>query len=133
EFETKFSETVRVPSQGLDLEAFMHGPYLEVNPQHRIFFLETISEVTERLVLLRNYESKYTPFTYTVKFGTADNDRTLSIPADLNEYQAPFLMVLPFQILAHHIAELKGNKLTERIYTDFGVAMKSKTKPGDYA
>ncbi|EFR95383.1 SIS domain-containing protein [Listeria innocua FSL J1-023] len=42
-------------------------------------------------------------------------------------------MILPFQILAHHIAELKGNKLTERIYTDFGVAMKSKTRPGDYA
>ncbi|EAE5857328.1 SIS domain-containing protein [Listeria monocytogenes] len=133
EFETKFSETVRVPSQGLDLEAFMHGPYLEVNPQHRIFFLETKSEVTERLVLLRDYESKYTPFTYTVKFGTTENERTLGIPADLDEFQAPFLMILPFQILAHHIAELKGNKLTERIYTDFGVAMKSKTKPGDYA
>ncbi|WP_257000493.1 hypothetical protein, partial [Listeria monocytogenes] len=31
------------------------------------------------------------------------------------------------------IAELKGNILTERIYTDFGVAMKSKTKPCEYA
>lgn len=133
EFETKFSETVRVPSQGLDLEAFMHGPYLEVNPEHRIFFLETESVVTERLVALRNYESKYTPYTYTIQFGTTKNERTLGIPAELNEYQAPFLMVIPFQILAHHIAELKGNRLTERIYTDFGVAMKSKTKPGDYA
>lgn len=133
EMETKFSETVRVPSQGLDLEAFMHGPYLEVNPEHRIFFLETESAVTDRLITLRNYEEKYTNYTYTVKFGSSENERTLAIPSELNEYQAPFLMIVPFQILAHHIAEAKGNKLTERIYTDFGVSMKSKTRPGDYA
>lgn len=34
--ETKFSETIRVPSQGLDLEAFMHGPYLEMNDTYRL-------------------------------------------------------------------------------------------------
>lgn len=28
EFETKFTETVRVPSSGFELEAYMHGPYL---------------------------------------------------------------------------------------------------------
>lgn len=29
ELETKFTETVRVPSSGFELEAYMHGPYLE--------------------------------------------------------------------------------------------------------
>ena len=42
-------------------------------------------------------------------------------------------MIVPFQLLAHHIAEALGNNLPKRIYTDFGVAMNSKTKPGDYA
>lgn len=133
EIETKFQETIRVPSQGVDLEAFMHGPYLEVNPEHRIFFLETESVVKERLELLRAYEEKHTAYTYTVKFGTSNNSRTLALPDVVDEWKAPYLLAIPFQILAHHIAEAKGNKLTERIYTDFGVSVKSKTKPGDYA
>ncbi|MBC1285882.1 SIS domain-containing protein [Listeria booriae] len=133
EIETKFQETIRVPSQGLDLEAFMHGPYLEVNPEHRIFFLETESIIKERLELLRAYEEKHTAYTYTVKFGNSTNPRTLVLPDVIDEWKAPYLLAIPFQILAHHIAEAKGNKLTERIYTDFGVSVKSKTKPGDYA
>jgi glucoselysine-6-phosphate deglycase len=44
EFETKFTETVRVPSQGFELEAYMHGPYLEANSSHILFFTETASE-----------------------------------------------------------------------------------------
>ena len=54
------------------------------------------------------------------------------MPVLLGFSPAPLLMVIPFQILAHHIAEAKGNNLPQLIFTDFGVAMKSKTKPGDY-
>lgn len=133
EFETKFSETVRLPSQGIDLEAFMHGPYLEVNPEHRIFFVETKSPVKERMGLLIAYESRITNYTYTVTLDKAENDRTIGLEVKLDEFMAPFLMMIPFQILAHHIAEARGIDLTQRIYTDFGVAMKSKTQPGDYA
>ncbi|TBL73406.1 SIS domain-containing protein [Obesumbacterium proteus] len=133
EMETKFSETVRVPSQGIELESFMHGPYFEVNAQHRIFFIEVDSIAQERLSLLRNYEKQHTDYIYTVKLGMDDNPRTLAINAEIHELVSPLVLVIPFQILAHHIAEAKGNNLPQRIFTDFGVAMKSKTKPGDYA
>ncbi|MBJ6359999.1 SIS domain-containing protein [Paenibacillus sp. GCM10012307] len=133
EVETKFCETVRMPSQGIELEAFMHGPYLEVNPNHRIFFLETGGPVHERLELLRDYESRITNYTYTVSLGASANDRTLGLGLEVDEYLAPFVLIIPFQILAHHIAGGRGIDLTNRIYTDFGVAMKSKTQPGDYA
>jgi glucoselysine-6-phosphate deglycase len=32
EFETKFTETVRVPSSGFELEAYMHGPIWKPMP-----------------------------------------------------------------------------------------------------
>lgn len=133
EMETKFAETIRVPSQGVELEAFMHGPYFEVNGNHRIFFLDTPGEARERLLLLKAYEKKYTDYIYTIKLGESDDERTLAINTDADIFIAPLLMVIPFQILAHHIAEAKGNDLPQRIFTDFGVSVKSKTKPGDYA
>jgi glucoselysine-6-phosphate deglycase len=133
EMETKFCETVRLPSQGLDLEAFMHGPYLEVNPEHRIFFLETESPVKERMERLRGYESRITPYVYTVTLAVSTEERVLGLGVELDEYMAPLVLIIPFQILAHHIAGARGIDLTQRIYTDFGVAMQSKTQPGDYA
>ncbi|MCE0844519.1 SIS domain-containing protein [Buttiauxella sp. A2-C1_F] len=133
EMETKFAETIRVPSQGVELEAFMHGPYFEVNGNHRMFFLDTPGEARERLLLLKDYEKKYTDYIYTIKLGVSSDERTLAINADVDIFIAPLLMVIPFQILAHHIAEAKGNDLPQRIFTDFGISVKSKTKPGDYA
>lgn len=132
EMETKFSETVRVPSQGIELEAFMHGPYFEINPQHRLFFIDVDAPVRERLRVLRDYEQRVTPHVWSLCLGESNDERTLALGVEVSEWIAPLLLVVPFQILAHHIAEAKGNNLPQRIFTDFGVSMKSKTKPGDY-
>lgn len=133
EMATKFTETVRVPSQGIEMEVFMHGPYFEINPQHRLFFLDVPSVAQERLALLRQYEQRHTQYVYTVTQGASSDPHTLALNVNVPETVLPLLMIIPFQILAHHIAEGKGNNLPQRIFTDFGVAVKSKTKPGDYA
>ncbi|MCS2170287.1 SIS domain-containing protein [Scandinavium sp. TWS1a] len=133
EMATKFTETVRVPSQGIEMEVFMHGPYFEINPQHRLFFLDVPSVARERLNLLRQYQQRHTQYVYTVMPGNSDDPHTLALNVDMPETVLPLLMIIPFQILAHHIAEGKGNNLPQRIFTDFGIAVKSKTKPGDYA
>jgi len=132
EFETKFIETVRVPSRGVELEAFMHGPYLEVNKEHRIFFVETASKVRDRMIRLHQYESKITPYTYRIVLEASDDPRTIGLELPISEWIAPLVLIIPFQVLAYHIAEGRGNNLSQRIYTDFGVAMSSKTQPGDY-
>jgi glucoselysine-6-phosphate deglycase len=48
EFETKFTETVRVPSSGFELEAYMHGPYLEANARHVMLFIEDAPDARTR-------------------------------------------------------------------------------------
>lgn len=53
EFETKFTETVRVPSSGFELEAYMHGPYLEANARHVMLFIEDAPDARTRA--LRDY------------------------------------------------------------------------------
>ncbi len=133
EFETKFCETVRVPTTGYDLEAYMHGPYLEVNKEHRIFFIETPSPRLHKLHLLKQYESQHCSHVFTITTeSTSENDYTLALDIDLDEYLAPYLMVIPFQIMAWYIAKSKGIDLTHRIYTDFSQAVNSKTQVQDY-
>lgn len=133
EMETKFSETVRVASQGYELEAFMHGPYLEVNPEHRIFFVETPSPRLHKSNLLKAYESKHCGHVYTITTEKeVSDDKTLALDICLDEYKASYLLVIPFQVLAWYIAKSKGIDLTKRIYTDFSQAVNSKTTVQDY-
>ena len=133
EFETKFCETVRVPTAGYDLEAYMHGPYLEVNPEHRIFFVEAKSTCLEKLHLLKAYESKHSTHVYTVSTASqATDNHILALDIDLDEYKAPYLLIIPFQIFAWYVSKSKGIDLTHRIYTDFSQAVKSKTTVQDY-
>lgn len=133
EMQTKFSETIRLPSQGMDIEVFMHGPYFEVNSNHQQFYIDSNSPMNQRLFNLRDYEEKYVGQVYTISLNKSHDDRELGLELEIDEYKAGLFMIIPFQILAHHIAEMKGNNLGQRIYTDFGLAMKSKTKAGDYA
>ena len=44
----------------------MHGPYLEVNPEHRIFFIETPSPRLSKAKLLNAYESQYTEHVFAI-------------------------------------------------------------------
>ena len=133
EFETKFCETVRVPTSGYDLEAYMHGPYLEVNSEHRIFFIETSSPRLHKLHLLKQYEMKHCQHIFTITTeNTSHDNHTLALDIQLDEYLAPYLMVIPFQVMAWYIAKSKGIDLTHRIYTDFSQAVNSKTQVQDY-
>ena len=59
-------------------------------------------------------------------------DKTLALDIVLDEYQATYLLIIPFQVMAWHIAKSKGIDLTKRIYTDFSQAVKSKTIVQDY-
>ncbi|GAB2028047.1 SIS domain-containing protein [Lactovum odontotermitis] len=136
EMETKFSETVRVPTSGIDLEAFMHGPYLEMKADYRLFFLDTPAKahVREKAELLKKYEEKITSdiFLISVVKEKADNEKELVLKQIEDEEKCPLLLITPIQVLAWYISEAKGNDLRHRIYTDFSQAVKSKTVVQDY-
>ena len=136
EMETKFSETIRIPSDGQELEAFMHGPYLEINPEHRLFFIETPAEaeVMTKASELRAYEQSYTEHVFTINYTTStiSRDRVLNLPAVDDEFKIPFVGAIPFQVLAWFGTRSRGIDLAHQIFTDFSDKVHNKTVKQDY-
>ncbi|MBO0422555.1 SIS domain-containing protein [Enterococcus plantarum] len=126
EFETKFTETVRLPSQGFELEAYMHGPYLEANGNHSLFFIENDNRLHERSHILKTYLSEYVAACYTITTSAISEPKTLSLSIETPEKISPLLLVIPFQYLAYQIATGKGIDLNKRIFDDFDQVLKSK-------
>jgi len=125
EFETKFTETVRLPSSGFELEAYMHGPYLEANAKHTLFFIEDKSHT--RSAALRDYMRPALGGAFTVTLAAGnDDENTLALDYSLSHHFAPLLLIVPFQLLAFNIATAKNIDLSVRIFDDFDRVLKSK-------
>lgn len=124
EFGTKFTETVRCPSQGFELEAYMHGPYLEANKKHIIFYLENNGKLKNRMESLKNYMDSYVK--KSILIGLNNGDINISLKESLNEHLVLLLLVVPIQILSYKIATFKGIDLGIRIFDDFDKVLKSK-------
>ncbi|GEN87007.1 SIS domain-containing protein [Oceanobacillus sojae] len=126
EFETKFTETVRKPSQGFELEAYMHGPYLEANETHSIFFVETDSAILSRSKALRGYMESHVKRCYVISTQSAGGEDELALDLDVSEKISPLLLVIPFQYFAYQIATIQGIDLGQRIFDDFDQVLQSK-------
>lgn len=126
EFETKFTETVRKPAQGFELEAYMHGPYLEANQNHTLFYIETDNGFKERSIALRSYMSKYVKDSFTITTDKSNDRYTLALDINVSEKISPLLLVIPFQYLAYQTATVQGIDLSKRIFDDFDEVLKSK-------
>lgn len=124
EFETKFTETVRVPSSGFELEAYMHGPYLEANAQHVMFFIEDAPN--PRLRALRDYMSPAVNRAFLVTLTGEEQENSLALNCRLPHLLSPLLLIVPMQILAWRTAGAKGIDLSVRIFDDFDRVLKSK-------
>lgn len=124
EFETKFTETVRVPSSGFELEAYMHGPYLEANTQHVMFFIEDAPNA--RLRALREYMAPSVNQAFLLTLTDEQGENVLALNAEVAHHLAPLLLVIPLQILAWRTACAKDIDLSVRIFDDFDRVLKSK-------
>ena len=124
EFETKFTETVRVPSSGFELEAYMHGPYLEANARHVMLFIEDAPDARTRA--LRDYMAPSIARAFTLTLSDEEDEQALALNCPCDHHLAPLLLIVPVQMLAWHTAGLKGIDLAKRIFDDFDRVLKSK-------
>lgn len=126
EFETKFTETVRCPSQGQELEAYMHGPYLEANSGHLLCFLEADERHALRSQSLKKYMEPYVGSCIKITTGKSADKKTLALETNSSERVSPLLLVVPIQVWAYQVATAKGIDLSVRIFDDFDEKLKSK-------
>lgn len=125
EFETKFTETIRLPASGFELETYMHGPYLEANKDHILFFIE--DKDNARLHRLRDYMKPYVNSVFTLNSASSTStDNTLAYNVPIEHNLAPVLLIVPVQVMAYRIATIKNIDLSVRIFDDFDDVLKSK-------
>lgn len=126
ESNTKLTETVRIPCTGNELEEYMHGPYIELNNNHFMFYIESKGILEDRLNLLKDYTSRFTNHIFTITYKEAKNPKDISIDCDCKEDFSALLLVIPFQVLSYRLAVSRGIDLAVSKFPDFDSVLKSK-------
>lgn len=127
EAETKLTETIRRPVIGYELEEYMHGPYLALDDESYVIFIEHNGLLEERAGKLKNYLADYTSNIFTICLNSDEpKEETLQLHFDVDENLAVLLTVIPIQILAYKLAGYIGIDLNVKVFTDFDEKLKSK-------
>lgn len=128
EADTKITETVRIPMRGVELEEFMHGPYLALDNKDNILFIETKNKLMNRQRELRKYFDKYIDNSYKITFIDEEekNDKNLYLKCNLDENESILLFLIPMQVLSYKLSMDKGIDLSKKIFIDFDDVLKSK-------
>ena len=100
----------------------MHGPYLEANKEHIIFYFDNKGKLSQRLFLLKDYMMPYIKQNFVIALDSGD----INLNLNLNEHLAALLLIIPIQIMSYRIAEIKGINLNIKIFEDFDKVLKSK-------
>ena len=102
----------------------MHGPYLEANAEHVMFFIEDAPN--PRLRALRDYMAPAVNQAFLITLTDEGEENTLALNCHLPHLLSPLLLIVPLQILAWRTACAKGIDLSVRIFDDFDRVLKSK-------
>jgi glucoselysine-6-phosphate deglycase len=128
EAETKIIETVRVPVQGMELEAYMHGPLFELKRDYTLFLTEVpgVSSAA-RLRQFAEFASRYCDFVHIVTLGAPTGwPRELALDLDVAEVLSPLALIPVYQVFAYRMSVAKGIDLVAPAFPDFRSAMRTK-------
>lgn len=127
EAETKFTETIRVPSHGHELEEYMHGPYIGLDRDDYIFLVGLEGKLEDRLLRLKDFLDLHVENTYLISTGKrGKKDKDLNLDLDVDEYFAPILATIPFHMISWYISQELGVDLKKSSYPDFDQMLNSK-------
>ncbi len=119
---TKLIETVRYPTSSYELEEYMHGPYLELNSNHCIFFIESSGSLLERAKLLKKYVQDQGAKCYSISLESSKENLTLTKEG----FDFPICSIILFQVISVLLSKDKGIDIQIPIFSDFDGVLKSK-------
>ncbi|WP_314651030.1 SIS domain-containing protein [uncultured Microbacterium sp.] len=126
EAETKIAETCRVPVQGEELEAFMHGPIFEMQREHTVLLMDVPgSPAFDRTRQFARFAARHCDHVATVSTGTSA-DGVIGLDLEVSDLLSPLALVIPFQMYSWRLSQHRGIDLTVQEFDDFDEAMKTK-------
>ncbi|MGJ3507213.1 SIS domain-containing protein [Enemella sp. A6] len=129
EMAMKIAETVHVPSFHYEVEEFIHGPNMQLDPTYTVFFLDPNDASSERVGLVYRAVGEVTDraFILTADESFVDDPKALVVP-EAPDARVLTLAYLPFlQVICHEVSTALGSTRQHPLMDRFREIVASKT------
>lgn len=126
EGETKITETVRITAFGKEVEEYMHGPYIGIQPDDQIILFEPNGKLQARMQSLKKFLCRHLNYVSTISCQTVTTQGDLGLGVKVNELLTGLFMTIPIHLLAFYASQAKGIDLNVSAYPDFDRITNSK-------
>jgi len=101
----KISETTGIPTNGYEVEEFLHGPAYEVKKDHALFFMDGDSAVHDRIISIAEACKELTNNVYLITNSNIFGKKVIRITTKCDPVFRSILYVIPFQYIPGKICE----------------------------
>ena len=128
----KIGETVHVPSVAYEVEEYIHGPNLQLTPNHTVFFFDANDDASARMAQIYRATREVTDRGFLVTGNTAfaEDGNALVLPAKLiPTSDTAGLAYLPFvQLVSFLVSDALGSTKQHPLLRRFKAIAASKTE-----
>lgn len=103
----KIGETVKIPSFAYDMEEYIHGPNLQLDPSYTVFLIDNLDNTSARLEKLFYALKEVTDDVYMITSKNINDSKVFKIKYE-NKISRLLFNVIPFQLLAYNETEQLG-------------------------
>ena len=101
----KFSETTGIPTNGYEVEEYLHGPAYEVKKDHALFFLDGDETMHDRITSIYEASHELTDKVFLITNSNIKGPSVINIPVKCDPAIRPLLYVIPIQLISGKICE----------------------------
>ena len=102
----KIGETVQIPSIGLELEEYIHGPNLQLSPNYTVFIIDSGDPTSKRAIEIFYATKAVTDKVFIISNDLSiDDDHAIRVPVTIRETLSPLYGLPFFQIISYQVTE----------------------------
>ena len=128
EAKLKFGELLKICTDAHELEEFIHGPSIKLQPGQVVFFLDTSEKTRERTLKIYHASKVITPFAFLLTPDASVNEETVfHLPIKVSDPLIPLYALVFYQQMVHDLTNMRHCFAEHELYRTFSALVPIKS------
>ena len=128
EAKLKFGELLKISTDAHELEEYIHGPSIKLQPGHVVFFLDSSEKTRARTIQIYNASKVITPFSFLLTPDkSVEGDTVFHLPVKVSDSLLPLYALVFYQQMVHDLTNMRHCFAESDLYREFSALIPIKS------
>ena len=129
EAKLKFGELLKINTDAHELEEYIHGPAIKLQPGHVVFYLDSNEKTRARTIQIYNASKVITPFCFLLTPDKSiEEDTVFHLPVKVSDSLLPLYALVFYQQMVHDLTNMRHCFAESELYREFSALIPIKSE-----